>query len=91
MYTWESSLAEITYLPFAAKQAEIWLLVFRKPETEENKVNSHHTGKWKQLSRKFSIIASRGGKCTLDPSTSRYNCVIMLSEQEDLSPQQSGE
>jgi hypothetical protein len=32
MYTWESSLAEITYLPFAAKQAEIWLLVLRKPE-----------------------------------------------------------
>jgi hypothetical protein len=35
-YTWESSLADITYLPFAAKQAEIWLLVFWKPETEKS-------------------------------------------------------
>lgn len=31
-YTWESSLAEITYRPFPAKQADIWLLVFRNPE-----------------------------------------------------------
>jgi hypothetical protein len=35
-YTWESSLADITYLPLAVKQAEIWLLVFRKPETEQS-------------------------------------------------------
>lgn len=33
IYTWESSLAEIRYLPFTAEQAEIWLLVLRKPET----------------------------------------------------------
>jgi hypothetical protein len=32
IYTFESSLAEIMYLPFAAEQAEIWLLVFRNPE-----------------------------------------------------------
>jgi hypothetical protein len=31
IYTWESSLAEIRYLPFTAEQAEIWLLVLRKP------------------------------------------------------------
>jgi hypothetical protein len=35
-YTWESSLADIAYLPFAAKQAEIWLLVFWKPKTEQS-------------------------------------------------------
>jgi hypothetical protein len=32
IYPFESSLAEIMYLPFAAEQAEIWLLVFWNPE-----------------------------------------------------------
>jgi hypothetical protein len=31
MYTWESSLAATIYLPFAVREAEIWLLAFRKP------------------------------------------------------------
>lgn len=31
MYTWESSLAAIIYLPFAVREAEIWLVAFRKP------------------------------------------------------------
>jgi len=31
MYTWESSLAATTYLPFAVRDAEIGLVAFRKP------------------------------------------------------------
>lgn len=31
MYTFESSLADTTYLPSAVIEAEIWLLVFRNP------------------------------------------------------------
>lgn len=30
-YTWESSLAHMTYFPFGLNEAPIWLLVFRKP------------------------------------------------------------
>lgn len=31
IYTWESSLAHTTYFPSGLNEAEIWLLVFRKP------------------------------------------------------------
>jgi len=31
MYTWESSLAATTYLPFVVRDAEIGLVAFRKP------------------------------------------------------------
>jgi hypothetical protein len=57
-YTWESSLAEITYLPFEDRQADIWLLVFRKPETV------HGIRIQKTLNSKQPMIEGHGERYT---------------------------
>lgn len=35
-YTWESSLAHTTYFPSGVNDAEIWLLVFKKPNHKKH-------------------------------------------------------
>ena len=43
MYTWESSLAATTYLPFAVRDAEIGLVAFRKPAQNLHQLISKET------------------------------------------------